>query len=107
MSFSSFVQNQKKRFKNFPLNASNNPVSLSLFTMTMEEELVAWRDHFIASFRERGEDEQPYDRAFRFLTLQGREPSLTMITMGKGKERVSVSGPIPYRPLSPIPRLWL
>jgi hypothetical protein len=67
---------------NFPVNKEGKKVPFNQPEFLSEDDLFLWRDHLIESFRERDENEAPYDRSFRFLDMKGREPTLTLPSMG-------------------------
>jgi hypothetical protein len=75
-------QQQDKHFSNFPLNSGKNPIRLSQFSQMPLDDLHAWRDHLLESFRRKKPGEPSYKRPFVFKDLQGRRPTLTVLERG-------------------------
>ena len=82
ISWPVLFEKQGTRFVNFPIDKDGKQVPFSHPDFMRDDDLFLWRDHIIESFREREEGEAPYERAFRFLDMKGREPTLTLLNMG-------------------------
>jgi hypothetical protein len=85
------THNQKTRFANLPIDNEDRTVRFTDPGFMMEDDLVAWREHLLETFRERENGTPPYKRPFRFLTMAGKEPILTMLKMGSNTNKVHVN----------------
>jgi hypothetical protein len=86
-SFTQFCLHQGKRFANFPTDKKNQEVILTSWAHMPLPHLEAWRDHLYESFRVREPGEEPHERPFCFLDINGRKPDLTVLSMGKAQAK--------------------
>jgi hypothetical protein len=83
--------NQKSRFANLPIDNEGRIVRFTDPGFMMEEDVITWRDHILETFREREDGEPQYHRPFRFLTMAGKKPTLTMLKMGSTSKKPTVT----------------